>query len=43
MPDFSISGANSLPEAAVTPKVEKYSGETKCPEKPVPPGRSYPR
>jgi hypothetical protein len=31
MPDFSVAGLKNLPEAGVTPSVEKYSGETKCP------------
>ncbi len=32
MPGFSVSGAKNRPAAAVTPRVEKYSGETRCPK-----------
>jgi hypothetical protein len=32
MPGFSVSGPKPRPAAGVTPKVVKYSGETRCPE-----------
>ena len=31
MPGFSVSARKKRPAAGVTPRVEKYSGETKCP------------
>jgi hypothetical protein len=31
MPGFSVSELKKRPEAGVKPRVEKYSGETRCP------------